>query len=141
MKISENGKKLLKELEGLRLEAYQCSAGVWTIGYGHTSTAKQGMKITCEKAEVLLKSDLIRFEKCLNSSIKTELTQNQYDALVCFIFNIGCAAFLDSSMLECINNKDFKKAAWWFSRWNIANGKPCAGLIRRRAIEKELFCK
>ena len=91
------------------------------------------------KAEELFNKDLIRFEKCVNESVKVPLTQNQYDALICFVFNIGCQAFKDSTMLKHINNNDFKKAAWWFSKWIIAGGKPCEGLINRRAKEKELF--
>ena len=104
MKISENGKNLLKNLEGLRLQAYQCEANEWTIGYGHKNTdVYAGLKITKERAEQLLNNDLIRFEKCVNESVNVPLTQNQYDALVCFVFNIGCAAFKSSTMLKHIN--------------------------------------
>lgn len=142
MKFSENGKKLLKELEGLRLTSYKCTGGTWTIGYGHTGAdVTGGLVITRARAEELFNSDLTRFEKCVNSVVKVDLNQNQYDALICFVFNIGCAAFEDSTMLKHINNKEFDKAAWWFPRWNISGGKPCEGQARRRAKEKELFLK
>ena len=91
MKISENGINMIKEFEGCSLQAYQCEAGVQTIGYGHTKNVEKGDKITKEEADELLKSDLAYFEGLVNdkSYVPQSLNQNQFDALVSFAFNLG----------------------------------------------------
>ena len=86
MKTSPKGIALIKEFEGLRLKAYKCPGGVWTIGYGHTAGVKSGMVITEAQAEEYLKADLIVFERYLNG-LGLALNQNQFDALVSFIYN------------------------------------------------------
>ena len=139
MNISQNGIDLIKQFEGLRLEAYQCSAGVWTIGFGHTNGVKQGDKITLAQAEDFLRSDLEKFENAINNLVNVELNQNQFDALVSFVFNIGINAFKKSTMLKFLNNNSFPLAAGQFDRWIYANGNVVAGLINRRKKEKELF--
>nr|DAI37636.1 MAG TPA: Lysozyme [Bacteriophage sp.] len=92
-KIGQAGLNLIKQFEGCRLTAYQCAAGVWTIGYGHTSGVKKGMTITQAQADAYLKQDCEKFEKYVNSAayvpITESLNQNQFDALVSFAFNLG----------------------------------------------------
>ena len=89
MKISKNGIELIKKYEGCKLNAYLCPANVWTIGYGHTKNVKEGDKITQEMAEQLLVNDLQQFENAVNAYCLRALTQNQFDALVSFVFNLG----------------------------------------------------
>ena len=141
MNISQTGIDLIKQFEGLRLEAYQCSAGVWTIGWGHTSGVKQGDKITTEQALDFLRSDLEKFENAINNLVTVKLNQNQYDALVSFVFNIGINAFKQSTMLKFLNNNSFPLAAGQFDRWIKSHGKVLEGLVKRRKAEKELFLK
>lgn len=140
MEISEKGINFIKEVEGCELKAYKCSSGVWTIGYGHTGTdIKQGKEISLEKAERYLKNDLIRFCKAVNDLVTVELTQNQFDALVSFVFNVGVGAFSSSTMLRLLNEKKYKDAANQFDRWIYSGGKVSDGLIRRRKMEKSYF--
>lgn len=139
MKISNKGIDLIKQFEGCKLTAYKCPAGVWTIGYGHTATAKQGMTITQAKAIELLRNDLARFEAGVNTYVKVQINQNQFDALVSFSFNVGTGALKTSTLLKKLNAKDFKGAADEFLRWNKSNGKVLAGLTKRREKERELF--
>lgn len=160
MQTSQTGINLIKKLEGCKLEAYQCSAGVWTIGYGHTGAdVFKGKKITQNDAETLLKTDLKRFETAINNLlicgsgsspqacveqdggllIPVDLNQNQFDALVSFIYNIGINAFKTSTMLKCLNRGEFYAAAKEFDRWIYAGGKVSEGLKNRRTAEKTLF--
>ena len=141
MQTSQNGINLIKQFEGLRLKAYQCAAGVWTIGWGHTSGVKKGDKITSRQAEDFLRSDLEKFENAINNLVKAELNQNQFDALASFVFNIGINAFKQSTMLKFLNNNSFPLAAGQFDRWIKSNGKVLEGLVKRRKAEKELFLK
>ena len=140
MKTSQNGIELIKKFEGCRLETYICPAGVFTIGYGHTGAdVKSGMKITQEEAETLLKNDLKAFEKGVQRIIKKELTQNQFDALVSFAYNLGLENLKKSTLAKLINQGKIKEASSQFERWVYANGVKLNGLIRRRKAEKELF--
>ncbi len=139
MKTSEHGINLIKRFEGLRLEAYKCSAGVWTIGYGYTLGVKQGDRITQEQAEQYLIDYIRNAEKQLNELIKVEVSQNQYDALMSLFYNIGYAQFASSTCLKRLNNKDYKGAAEALVWWNKAGGKILQGLVNRRDAEKELF--
>ena len=136
---SEKGIELIKQFEGLRLKAYQCSAGVWTIGYGHTKGVKQGQTITEQEAERLLKEDLRVFENCLNS-VGLVLSQNQFDALVSFIFNVGAGNFRSSTLLKKakINQNDLSICSE-FAKWKFANKKELPGLVGRRAAEADLY--
>lgn len=135
------GVRILKEFEGLRLEAYKCPAGVWTIGYGHTRTAKEGMKITEDVAEALLLSDLSYFEKEIIKIFPKGLTSDEFSALVSFCYNIGMGAFKKSTMCRLLLEGKKLEAAEQFLRWNKAGGKELAGLTRRRQAEKDLFLK
>ena len=142
MEISQNGIDLIKQFEGLRLEAYQCAAGVWTIGWGHTvSDVSKWRKITQDEAETLLKQDLIIHSNNILKLVKVPLNQNQFDALVSFEFNIGYGAFKQSTMLKFLNNNSFILASGQFDRWIYTNGNVIDGLKNRRKAEKELFLK
>lgn len=140
MNISQKGIDLIKNFEGCRLTAYRCPANILTIGYGHTgSDVVTGQKITQEQAEKLLKSDLLVHCNNVSRLVKAPLTQNQFDALVSFEFNVGYGNFASSTMLKLLNQKKYREAAAQFDRWVYANKKVLAGLVRRRAAEKTLF--
>jgi lysozyme len=144
MKVSAKGRALIKEFEGLRLQAYKCAAGVPTIGWGSTSGVTMGMTITASDAEARLAKDLEPVESVINSTVKVSLTQNQFDALAAFIFNVGPGAFIRSTLKKCLDLGDFTSAADQFLVWNKARnaeGKAIAlkGLNARRSKERDLF--
>lgn len=133
---------IIKKHEGLRLEAYLPTPNdVWTIGYGHTHTTKQGMKITAGQAESLLRKDIAWVEKAVNTLVVVPLTQNQFDALSSLVFNIGEGAFSTSTLLRLLNAGDYEGAANQFPRWNKQKGRVLNGLTRRRQEERQLFLK
>jgi len=139
MKTSEQGIKLIKHFESLRLEAYQCAANTWTIGYGHTRTARQGLVITEREADKLLEVDMAIFEAQINK-LRLKVNQNQYDALVSFTFNLGFGNFKNSTLLKKIRmDADDFKIASEFIRWTKANGKRLRGLLLRRLAESVLY--
>ena len=130
---------MIKQFEGLRLRAYQCAAGVWTIGYGHTSGVKPGMSITAAEAENLLRGDLQKFENAVGT-LGLQLTQNQFDALVSFAFNVGIAALRGSTLLRLIRSGASETAIRTaFGMWVKAGGKTLPGLVRRRKAEADLY--
>lgn len=143
--MSAKGIALLKEHEGLRLNSYQDTGKVWTIGYGHTSAAgglkvHEGLTITREQAEQLLKDDLARMTyPVIDRLVKVPLSQGQFDALSSFIFNLGEGQVSKSTLLRLLNNGDYKGASGQFGRWIYDNGVKLNGLIRRRADERVLF--
>ena len=142
MKISQKGINLIKEFEGLRLEAYQCLAGKWTIGYGHTANVKQGDKITEKQAEDYLRSDLESFENLVNnkSYVPQSLNQNQFDALVSFAFNLGGKNLKELCTANYPpNKKTTDHIAQEITLYNKAGGKRVNGLADRREKEKKLF--
>lgn len=146
MKISAEGLQLIKDSEGLRLKAYRCSAGVWTIGYGTTSATglidiKPDTTITKAQAEKLLLKSLKAYEDCVNECVKVELKQSQYDALVCFCYNIGCGAFKKSTLLKKLNKGDYSAVPSELMKWTKAGGKNVAGLVNRRTKEAALWSK
>lgn len=141
MKIGSEGLAIIKAFEGLSFRAYQCPAGVWTIGYGHTKVARRGMIITEAVAEELLASDLAEFEKGVSAAVKVDLSQNEFDALVSFSFNVGLGNFKKSTLLKKINLGDKEGAAAEFPKWNKAGGQVLRGLIKRRNAEKLLWTK
>ena len=138
---SKTGTDLIKKWEGCRTNAYKCPAGVWTIGYGHTATVTSGMMISHLQAEHLLKEDLVRFEKAVNDYVRVPLTQNQFDALVSFSYNVGTEAFRTSTLLVKVNAKHYAKASQQFRRWTKAGERELPGLVARRADEEALFLK
>lgn len=131
--------EIIKKWEGLYLEAYLCPANVWTIGYGHTKTAVPGMRITESEAEDLLRQDMEWVEEAVNRLVAVPLTQNQYDALCSFTFNVGAGALGKSTLLKKLNAGDYAGAANEFPRWNRGGGRVLRGLVNRRADEQALF--
>lgn len=140
MKISQNGIALIKRFEGFRSAPYQCQAGVWTIGWGHTRGVTSSTKpITHAEAEGVLQRDLVKYEASVNRLITRPLTQNQFDALVSFTFNLGGGALQRSSLRMKINRGDFDGGAREFLKWVRAGGKVSYGLLKRRMVEQALF--
>lgn len=138
--MKTRNKEIIKQSEGLRLEAYLCPAGVLTIGYGHTgSDVKEGSRVSREEAENLLTRDLERFEKDILKMVKVELTQNQFDALVSFTYNVGSGALKGSTLLKKLNAGSYIEAADEFLKWTKAGGKELPGLVKRRRTERALF--
>ncbi|KFC95062.1 phage lysozyme [Leminorella grimontii ATCC 33999 = DSM 5078] len=137
--ISQQGVDLIKSFESCRLKAYLCPAGVWTIGYGHTSGVRPNDEISSAQAERYLKADLVRVEQDVRILVRVPLTQGQFDALVSFAFNCGTRALSTSTLLRKLNARDYAGAAEEFFRWVYANGKRLAGLERRRRLEKRMF--
>lgn len=139
MHTSQRGRDLIRSFEGERLTAYLCPAKVWTIGVGHTGPdVKPGMTITREQSEALLQADLMRFEDAVRKHART-FTQNQFDALVSFSFNVGINAMARSTLIRMHKAGDYRAAADQFLRWDKAGGKRLAGLSRRRAAERALY--
>lgn len=137
---SSTGFALTRSFEGLRLEAYRDSAGVWTIGYGHTGPEVHcGQCISEIEAEALLRSDLTSAVLTVRKSVQVDLAQHQFDALVDFCFNTGRGSFLGSSLLRYVNEGEFDSAAVQFGLWVHAGGKILPGLVRRRSAEAALF--
>ena len=139
MAISQEGIALIKRFEGCELKSYRCSAGVPTIGYGSTKGVSMDMEITQERAEALLIEDISDFEEEVNKCVKVPLTQNQFDALISWTFNLGPTNLKNSTLLKVLNNKDYEGVPAQIKRWNKAGGKVLQGLIRRREAEALLF--
>lgn len=139
MMMKFKGHELTTSFEGLRLEAYLDTGGVPTIGYGHTAGVRMGQKITKEQALKFLDEDIAEAVEAVNYLVKVSLTQNQFDALVDFTFNVGSGALGSSTLLRKLNVGDYEGAAQELLRWNKDNGKVIAGLTRRREAERKLF--
>lgn len=147
MKTSDRGIALIKAHEGLRLEAYPDPAHGWsvpTVGYGHTSAAgppkvERGMKITEAGADAILRQDLAKFEKYVTDAVKVPLSQNEFDALVSFTFNLGPGNLRSSTLLRKLNAGDRAGAADEFGKWVKAGGRTLPGLVKRREAERALF--
>lgn len=139
-KVSQAGIDLIKEFEGFSPKPYADIVGYMTIGYGHLIKAgEQFSFLTTAKAEELLRKDAAEAEKAVNDVVKTPLSQNEFDALVSFTFNLGKNALRNSTLLRMINAGDVEKAADQFLRWDNAGGVKVAGLTRRRQAERTLF--
>lgn len=139
MRTGIAGINLIKGFESLRLEAYRCPAGIWTIGYGHTAGVRRGDRIDERKAEQLLTEDLRESEAVVNRECPN-VSQNQFDALVSFVFNVGETQFMRSTLLKCVKaNPENVNIRYEFSRWNKAKGTVLSGLIRRRKAEADLY--
>ena len=139
MTTSSKGLQLIKDFEQLRLYAYRCPAGVPTIGYGHTKGVRMGQAITKEKAEEFLKEDVEPIEKYLND-VGVNFRQEQFDALVSWIFNLGAGNFQHSTLFKkiCEDAPD-GEIAEQILKWVNSNGKPLPGLKRRRVAEANIF--
>jgi len=148
MKVSSNGFDIIKQFEGLRLKPYLCPAGKPTIGYGSTFY-EDGTKVTLndnpitkERADELLEFIVNKkFVPYIDKLVKVPLSQNQFDALVSFIYNIGNENFRTSTLLAFLNKKNYKESARQLLRWDKSNKKVLSGLKERRKVEKELFEK
>lgn len=147
MKLNKAASDLIKDFEGLKLTAYQCSAKKWTIGFGNTffqdgTPVKQGDKITRDTADKLF--DLIskEFADKVRPLITSKVNENQFGALVSFAYNAGIGNLKSSTLLKKVNNNpndpDIRAQ---FERWNRAGGKVLAGLTRRRKAEADLYFK
>jgi len=144
MKISEEGKDLIKLFEGCRLNAYKCSAGVPTIGYGNTyypngDKVKMGDTITLEQAKDLFDDLIVRYERIVESKLKVDVKQNEFDALVSHTYNTGGSTTL-FKLVNMEANKD-KIKDWFLTKYITANGKVLQGLKNRRLKEWELYNK
>ena len=139
MIISTAGVDLLTHFEGLRLEAYQDSVGVWTIGYGHTKGVTPSMKITESQANNLLKTELIEYQNYINEMVNISLDQCQFDALVCWVYNLGPTNLKNSTLLTLLNQGVKFQIPEQIRRWNRAGGKILKGLVRRREAEALMF--
>ena len=139
MKTSKQGIELIKSFEGLRLRAYVCPAGVATIGWGHTKGVKAGMVIDLAEAERMLADDIAIAERCVNCDADS-LNQNQFDALVSFVFNVGTANYKKSTLRKkVLANPNDTAIADEFGRWKYANKIVLPGLVRRRKAESDLY--
>ncbi len=139
MEISDAGVAFIEAHEGCKLEAYLDSVGIPTIGYGHTSGVSEGDTCTQEQADQWLRDDLSEAEDCVNKVVAVPLTQNQFDALCSFTFNLGCGALKGSTLLRLLNQGDTENSAKEFVKWDRAGGKVVAGLLKRRQDEQALF--
>ena len=139
MKISDECIEFIKKFEGCELTSYQCSADVWTIGYGHTLGIVKGMEINQEVADDFLQKDLIEFQNDVNQEVNVKLEQYQFDALVSWTFNLGVGNLRSSTLLKKLNNGDYDDVPNQIKRWNKANGKVVYGLVRRREAESLLW--
>lgn len=146
MKLEDT--QLIKKWEELRLEAYLPTKNdVWTIGWGHTQGVKKGDHITEAQAESFFNTDVAWAVDAVNTLVKVPLTQNQFDVLVSFVFNVGAGNFKTSTLLKKLNAKDYQGAADQMLVWNKQKNKttgklePLNGLTRRRTEEREYFLK
>lgn len=136
MHLSTKGADAIKRWEGLRLKAYRpLPTDGWTIGYGHTATAHEGMEIDEARADTLFLSDVAHMERCVTQSVRVNLNQEQFDALVSFVFNVGCSAFRSSTLLKELNAGRYERVPDQLRRWVFSGGKEVGGLIARRDAE------
>lgn len=143
-RINAAGLSHIMQWEGKRLYSYQDVAGIWTIGYGHTSAAglpkvREGMRISEKEAEDILRQDLSKFEARVESLVKVPVTDNQFAVLVSFDFNTG--ALHKSTLLKKLNARDYEAIPAELMKWVNAGGKKVKGLVNRRAAEAGLWVK
>lgn len=140
MKTGAEGIALIKKWEQCRLAAYQDSGGVWTIGWGHTGPeVVRGLCWSQAKADQVLLEDLSAEEACVSFHVTVPLTQNEFNALVSLIHNIGCGAFTSSHLLRYLNDSNYDAASAEVPKWDHDNGKEIPGLKHRRLEEQSLF--
>jgi lysozyme len=147
-KISDNGIELIKRFEGLSLKPYLCPAKIPTIGYGNTFY-KNGKKVTLndkpiteQKAVEMLKQSLEKFEQYVDSYCIDTITQNQFDAIVSFCYNVGPANLKSSTLLKKVNaNANDETIRAEFMKWTKGGGKVLKGLVTRRTAEADLYFK
>ena len=143
--VNGAGLALVREFEMLRLNAYKCPAGVWTIGYGHTGDVYPGQRITAEQAETLLRGDLAKAGRDVERLVHVPLTANQFAALASFVFNTGPGSFAKSTLRKKLNAGLYDAVPSELARWVKATDpktgqkRPLPGLVRRRAAEAALW--
>ena len=140
MNIGTKGLDLIRFFEGLELNAYQCAAGVWTIGYGHTKDVQEGMTISEARANEMLAEELNEYESYITGLVTVELNQDQFDAMVSWVYNLGVGNLKASTLLKVLNAGDYDGVPAQMMRWNKAGGKVLEGLTKRRQAEADLFC-
>lgn len=146
MKISNKGLELIKTFEGLSLKPYLDAVNIPTIGFGNTfyenmkKVTLQDEPITRERADSLFNFLVTtNYVNVVNRLVIVDINQNQFDALVSFVYNLGSGNFEKSTLLKKVNQSDFIGASLEFEKWNRAGGKVLNGLTKRRLSEKELF--
>jgi lysozyme len=144
VKTSQAGIELIKQFEGVRLESYVCPAGILTIGVGHTSAAGPPkvvpkMKITYQEANEILARDLVKYESAVDRLVTVPLSQNQFDALVSFTFNVGEGALAKSTLLKKLNAGKYSEVPAELMKWTKGGGRELPGLVRRRRAECALW--
>ena len=145
MKVNKLGIDMMHHFEGCKLQAYQCSAKVWTIGWGNTyyqdkRPVKQGDKVTQEQANELFEMIMNEFAIEVRKALTKEVSENQFSALVCFAYNVGIGNLKKSTLLRKVNvNPNDETIALEFAKWNKAGGKVLNGLVRRRKAEADLY--
>jgi len=153
MRTSKFGREMITKLEGFMLRPYRDPVGYWTIGVGHLFTKSElssgkvliGGKnvvwregITEEQVDDLLSQDLARFEDAVRK-VEVPLTQNQFDALVSFAFNVGTGAFARSTLLSKLNQGHYDQVPAQLRRWVFAGGRVLKGLVKRRETEVAMW--
>jgi len=138
MTFSDDLISLIKLAEGCRLTAYLDADSIWTIGYGH-AYVHQGMVITQDQADQLLRNDLYKFQLGVNNLVQVDLTQGQFDALCDFAFNCGLGNLQSSTLLKDVNASNFDDAVIQFPRWDKSGGEVLPGLLKRRNAEAAMF--
>jgi len=138
MTFSDDLIEFIKIAEGCKLTAYQDSAGIWTIGYGH-AYVHEGMVISQDQAEQLLRNDLYKFQLSVNNLVTVDLTQGQFDALCDFAFNCGSSNLQSSTLLKDINSGNLADVDVQFPRWDKSGGVALGGLLKRREAEDAMF--
>lgn len=144
---AQAGIELIMRFEAFEPNWYLCPAGVWTIGYGTTENSLYGVNRTTvrhpvsrEQAETWLRYALATsYEPPVESRVRVPLTQNQFDALVSFVYNVGSSNFTRSTLLVKLNRGDYMGAADELRRWVYAGGQVLRGLVHRRDAERDLF--
>lgn len=143
MRIDQAGIDLLVQDEGLELTSYLDTGGVWTLGIGSTrffgKPVTRGMKCTEEEAYEQCRRDVRDSEDAVTRLVKVPLTQNQFNSLVNFVYNIGEGAFEKSTLLKVLNKGDYAGTAKQFMRWIYDNGKRIEGLKKRRQRTVAMF--
>lgn len=141
-KINQEGLDLIKKFEGCKLMPYKDSAGVWTVGYGHTGpSVVPDVTITQNVADFLLASDCANAEAAVTRLVTQNISDNAFSALVSFVFNLGQGTLKRSKLLQKLNAGDIQGASLEFLDANRINGKVSEGLTNRRIAERELFLK
>lgn len=141
MQPSANCEALVRKFEGFRPTAYKGADDIWTAGIGHTKGVTASTTCTLAQAEEWLKEDLGDAVLVVNRLVTVALNQNQFDALVSFVYNIGQGNFAHSTMLDRLTQGSYALAAAEFDRWNKIKKRAVAGLTARRAAERALFEK